>query len=371
MSNKELNEIFSKEDIEKLLKVGFNIKEENREGSFILVDKEIIKSTYKSEGIEILPLKEALNRYEELKEYVWKIVDKDKDAYTRLVYSKSENSGFFIRSLTNSKPIFPVQTCFLIKQAGLTQTVHNIIIAEENSELNLINGCAAATYGNKGSHIAVSEFYVKKNAKITFTMIHDWAPNVVVRPRSAAIVDVNGVFISNYVSLKPVKTIQTSPTVYLVGKNSKAKLYSILYAIENTNLDVGGTIYIEGENSSGEILSRVISDGGKIISRGKLVGLGKNIKAHMECNGIILKDTGDIMTIPELESKNKDVEMSHEAMVGKIAKDEVEYLMSRGIKEEDAISLILRGFLNIKIENLPEVLQKSIDNAIDIAFKGM
>lgn len=371
MSNKELNEIFSKEDIDKLLNVGFDIKEENREGSFILVDKDLIKSTFKSSGVEILPLKEALNKYEELKNYIWKIVDKDKDAYTRLVYSKAQDMGFFIRSLPNSKPIFPVQTCFLIKQAGLTQTVHNIIIAEENSELNLINGCAAATYGNKGSHIAVSEFYVKRNAKITFTMIHDWAPNVVVRPRTSAIVDENGVFLSNYVSLKTVKSVQASPTVYLAGKNSKAKLYSILYAIENTNLDIGGTIYIEGENSSGEILSRVISNGGKIISRGKLVGLGKNTKAHMECNGIILKDSGDIITIPELETKIKDVEMSHEAIVGKLKKSEIEYLMSRGIKEEDAVSLILRGFLNIKIENLPQILQKSIDNAIEIAFKGL
>lgn len=370
MSKKELNEIFSKEDIDKLLNVGFNIKEENREGSFILVDKNIIKSAYKSRGIEILSLKEALNKYEELKGYVWKIVDKDQDAYTRLVYSKSEDMGFFIRSLPNSKSTFPVQTCFLMKQAGLTQMVHNIIIAEENSELNIINGCAAATYGNKGSHISISEFYVKRNAKITFTMIHDWAPNVVVRPRSSAIVAENGVFLSNYVSLKPVKTIQSSPNVYLTGKNSKAKLYSILYSPDNTNLDIGGTIYIEGENSSGEILSRVISNGGKIISSGKLVGLGKNTKAHMECDGIILKNSGDIITIPELESKIKDTEMSHEAMVGKLKKSEIEYLMSRGIKEEDAVSLILRGFLNIKIENLPEILQKSIDYAIELASKG-
>lgn len=371
MHKQRIDEILSKEEKEKILNVGFNIEGDNREGSFLLIDKNIMEASYKSEGIEIIPLDKALEKYEFVKEYLWKIVNKDKDVYTRLVYSKGENNGFFIRSLPNSKPKFPVQTCFLIKQSGLTQLVHNIIVAEENSELNLINGCAAATYGNKGSHIAVSEFYIKKNAKITFTMIHDWAPQVVVRPRSAALVDDYGVFISNYVCLKPVKSVQTSPVVYLSGKNSKAKLYSILYANDITSLDVGGTIFIEGENSSGEILSRVISDGGKIVSRGKLVGIGKNIKAHMECNGIILKDKGDIITIPELESKNKDVEMSHEAIVGKMAKDEIEYLMARGIKEEDAISLILRGFLNIKIEGLPELLQRSIDIAIDTAFKGL
>jgi Fe-S cluster assembly scaffold protein SufB len=359
-----------KEDIEKLLRVGVDIEEKNRVGSFLYIDNSVYNITLKQEGVEILPLDKALEKYDYLKDYVFKIVDKNKDAYTRLVARKSLN-GFFIRTFSNVKTKFPIQTCFLIKKVGFSQLVHNIVVAEENSELNLINGCAAATYSDIGSHIAITEFYVKRGAKISFTMIHDWAPNVVVRPRSAAVVDENGVFISNYVSLKKVKSVQSEPNIYLVGKRAKAKLYSILLADKDSNLDIGGRIFLEGDETSGEIVSRVISDGGKIISKGTLVGNGKNIKAHMECNGIMLKDFGEIITIPELSSRNKDVEMSHEAIVGKIAKEEIEYLMSRGIKEEDAISIILRGFLNIKIEGLPDILQKSIDTAIEMAFKGM
>lgn len=365
-----INEELKKEDIEKLLKVGVDIEEKNRVGSFLYVDKGVYNISLKQEGVQILPLKEAVEKYPELENFVFKIVDKNKDSYTRLVARKGL-SGFFIRTLPNVKTQFPIQTCFLIKKTGFSQLVHNIVIAEENSELNLINGCAAASYSDSGSHIAITEFYVKKGAKISFTMIHDWAPNVVVRPRSAALVDEDGVFISNYVSLKKVKSTQSEPNVYLVGKRAKAKLYSILLADKDSSLDIGGKIFLNGDETSGEIVSRVISDGGKIISKGSLIGIGKNIKAHMECNGIMLKDTGEIITIPELSSKNRDVEMSHEAIVGKIAKDEIEYLMSRGIKEDDAISIILRGFLNVKIEGLPEILQRSIDSAIELAFKGM
>lgn len=365
-----INNELKKEDIEKLLRVGVDIEEKDRIGSFFYVDKGIYNISLKQEGVQILPLDKAIKDFPEIRNYVFKIVDKNKDAYTRLVARKGSN-GFFIRALPNIKTNFPIQTCFLIKKSGFSQLVHNVVIAEENSELNLINGCAAATYSDSGSHIAITEFYVKRGAKISFTMIHDWAPNVVVRPRSAALVDEDGVFISNYVSLKKVKTTQSEPHVYLVGKRAKAKLYSILMADKDSTLDIGGKIFLNEDETSGEIVSRVISDGGKIISKGSLIGRGKNIKAHMECNGIMLKDTGEIITIPELSSKNKDVEMSHEAIVGKIARDEIEYLMSRGIKEEDAISLILRGFLNIKIEGLPEILQKSINNAIEMAFKGM
>lgn len=369
MSNKRENEL-SSEDIEKLLKVGVDIEEKNRIGSFLYVDKSVYNISLKQEGVQIIPINDAVINYPELNKYIFKIVDKNQDAYTRLV-ARKDPSGFFIRTLPNVKTKFPIQTCFLIKKTGFSQLVHNIVIAEENSELNLINGCAAATYSDSGSHIAITEFYVKKGAKISFTMIHDWAPNVVVRPRSAALVDEDGVFISNYVSLKKVKSTQSEPLVYLVGNRSKAKLYSILLSDETSFLDIGGKIYLKGNESSGEIVSRVISDGGRVISKGSLIGEGNNIKAHMECNGIMLKDTGEIITIPSLSSKSKDVEMSHEAIVGKIAKDEIEYLMARGIKEEDAISLILRGFLNIKIEGLPEILQKSIEIAIDLAFKGM
>lgn len=360
----------SNSDIEKLLNVGFDLEDKERVGSFFLLNNQIVEAKPKDKGIELLPLSMALEKYDWIKQYLWKAVNKDKDAFTKIVFRK-DLQGYFIRSLPGSKTHFPIQACFYMKESGMTQIVHNLIIAEEGSELHLINGCAVATYGDKGSHIAVTEFFIKKDAKVTYTMIHDWAKDIVVRPRSSAIVGENGLFISNYVSLKPVRSVQSAPNVFLIGRGSKAKLYSILYADKGTNLDIGGAIYLKGEMSSGEIVSRIISNGGYIRSVGNLIGEAKNVKAHMECNGILLNDFGVIDTIPQLVAKNKEVEMSHEAAVGKIAKEEIDYLMARGISENDAISLILRGFLDIKIEGLPSILQKSIDNAVSLSMKGL
>ncbi len=368
---KNINEIpLTEEEKRKLLEVGVDVNEKDRAGTYMLVDNQIVEVKLLQKGVELLPLSMAFEKYEWLKDYYWKVVNKDKDEYTRKVFN-SPPMGYLIRSLPGAHSKVPVQACFYLKSSNFEQIVHNIIIAEEDSELHVINGCIAANYTTQGSHIAVTEMYVKKNASITYTMIHDWAPEVIVRPRTGVLVGEKGNFISNYVSLKEVHSTQSAPIVYAVGREAKVKLYSILYAPEKTNLDIGGDIYLQGEGSSGEIVSRAVSNGGNIYTRGALIGEAKNIKAHMECSGIMLKDEGFIHTIPELKTKFQEVEMTHEAAVGKIAKDEIEYLMARGISEEDAISLILRGFLNVKIEGLPELLQRSIDIAVETSMKGM
>ena len=117
-------------------------------------------------------------------------------------------------------------------------------------------------------------------------------------------------------------------------------------------------------------MSRSVCRGGKIIARGRLVGNHADAKAHLECRSIMLTDGGSTTAIPELEANVADVEMTHEAAVGKIARDQIEYLMSRGLSEDDAVSMIVRGFLVGSINGLPENLRKEIDEAIEKANLG-
>ncbi|RLB11608.1 MAG: SufD family Fe-S cluster assembly protein, partial [Deltaproteobacteria bacterium] len=113
-----------------------------------------------------------------------------------------------------------------------------------------------------------------------------------------------------------------------------------------------------------EVISRTVSTGGTIIARGHLIGEAQGIKAHLECKGLLLSPTGRIHAIPELEGRTSDLDMSHEAAVGKIAKEEIEYLMARGLSEQEATSLIIKGFLSLDIEGLPDELKKEIDKLI-------
>ncbi|MCK5138758.1 MAG: SufD family Fe-S cluster assembly protein, partial [Thermodesulfovibrionia bacterium] len=252
---------------------------------------------------------------------------------------------------------------------GLAQKVHNIIIAEEGSELNIITGCAVGQKVKNGLHIGISEFYVKKNARVSFTMIHNWAEDVAVRPRSATIVEENGVFLSNYICIKPVKTLQMYPTAYCTGENATVRYYTILLAIGGSHMDVGSRVFLKARGSKAEVVTRAITEGGNIIARGHLIGEVPGIKAHLECRGLILSEQGSIHAIPELEGKVSDIDMSHEAAVGKIAAEEIQYLMARGLSSDEATAAIVRGFLDVNIKGLPENLEKEIKKAIKIEEK--
>ena len=217
----------------------------------------------------------------------------------------------------------------------------------------------------------VSEFYVKKGAKLTFTMIHNWAEKMAVRPRSATIVEQGGLFLSNYVCMQPVGTLQMYPVTHLVGEDSTARYNSILVATPGSEMDVGSRVFLKAKGARAEIISRAITTGGKITARGHIKGEVPGIKAHLECKGLILSDKGIIHAVPELEGHRMEVDLSHEAAVGKIAQEEVEYLMARGLSEEEATSTIVRGFLHVEIEGLPPELKAEMDRAVEISEKSL
>jgi hypothetical protein len=252
------------------------------------------------------------------------------------------------------------------------QTAHNIIIAEEGSEINIITGCSTAQHVAHAAHIGVSEFYLKKNSKITFTMVHNWAKEVDVRPRTGVIMDDNSTYISNYILTKPVRNLQAYPTAYANGQNTKVFFQSILAGKDDSVIDQGSRTELNGINSQSEMITRAISeDESTIITRGDLHGKAHEAKGHLECMGLILSDDSKIYSIPELRGDCTDMELSHEAAVGKIAEAEIQYLMARGLTEDEAASMIVRGFLDIDIKGLPEELAKETKNIMDLSMEGM
>jgi Fe-S cluster assembly scaffold protein SufB len=348
---------------ERALSVGVDSAEGCRGGSFFQMDHSVIFSSSRQSGLEVMDIRNALETYDWLREYWWKALAADTDRFTKEAELKPHH-GYFLRALPGVKAEFPLQACLYLAQEGLAQNVHNIVIAEEGSELHIITGCTVAPQVNSGLHIGISEFYVRKNARLTFTMIHNWAPDVAVRPRSAAIVEENGVFISNYICLKPVGTLQTNPVAYCVGENSTVRFNSIILAQRGSDLDVGSRVLLRARGSRGEAISKAITTGGNIVARGHFSGEAEGAKAHLECRGLILSPEGRIHAIPELVGSVRDLEMTHEAAVGKIAPEEIEYLMARGLTGEEATSAIVRGFLDIEMKGLPESIGREIRKAL-------
>ena len=362
----------SSEDRSLVQEVGFDPEQEQVSASFIQFDAESILADVllSQEGLEVLPMSQALKQYDWLQDYLWKAVPVDVDKYTARSELESYN-GYFIRAKAGAKIGMPVQSCLIMKKSQAVQNVHNIIIAEEGSELHIINGCATPSEVEQSLHLGVSEFYVKKNAQLSFTMVHRWSEKTDVRPRSAAIIEENGTYISSYALLSPLKSIQTFPKVRLAGPGARSDLYSIVYGTKNSKYDVGGMLSLEAPRTGGKVISRSIAtDSSEIIARGDLLGLTGQTKARLECDGLLISDTASIRAVPMLHARAEGSELSHEATVGKVGAEQLSYLMSRGLDEEEATSLIIRGFVRLKVPGLPEALQSSIDSAIKMSLEG-
>ncbi|HPA15318.1 MAG TPA: SufD family Fe-S cluster assembly protein [Desulfobacterales bacterium] len=354
----------SPEDQQVLLMTGIDPTGKERYGSFFQKDHTVVHCRTDFEGAEIMSVTAARKKYDGLKEYWGKLVPADKDVYTRRAEEHMEH-GYYIRSLPGAQVRYPLQACLYLTEDKLAQDVHNIVIAEEASNLNIITGCATAPHVRSGLHVGVSEFYVKKGATLSFTMIHNWAEDMAVRPRSAVILEEGATYISNYICLVPARDLQMYPTAILKGKGSVATFHTVLLARPGSLMDVGSRVILQAAECRAEIISRAVSTGGKIIARGYISGEYPGVKAHLECKGLLLSKKGNIHAIPELEGKTLDLDMSHEAAVGKIAQEEIEYLMARGLSEQEATSLIIKGFLSLDIVGLPENLQKELQQMID------
>jgi len=343
-------------DRENLIKVGFDFEEKDRAATFLQEDNSIKLVKSLIPGVEILPIEEALEKYSWVKEYYGKAFQKiNKDFY------KDTQGGYFIWIKKNTQVFFPIQACLFIKKEKFSQRVHNLVIIDENAQGYIITGCTVSEISFDSSHLGISEFFIKKGGYLNFTMIHKWQSTNLVEPKTVAIVEEKGSFISNYICLHPVKKVVMYPEILLVGEKAKARFNSLLFAHPDSFLDIGSKVTFKAPSTSAELISRAISDKGEVIVRGHLQSQSPQVKAHLECQGLMLSDKGKIWAIPQLETSYQDVDMSHEAAIGKINREEIEYLCSRTLTEKEAKSVIVRGFMNTDILFLPQVLKKDVE----------
>lgn len=359
--------------LEEAQKAGIEAQEEKRAGTFFHVDQETVHSKVNElfEGkLELMDIKAALQKYSWLKDYMWKLVDKNKDEFTKKV-AEEYSGGYFMRILPGAELTFPLQSCLMITQKNLEQRVHNIIIAEEDSKAHIITSCLQHSNVPNAAHLGISEIYVKKGAVLNFTMIHQWSENTLVRPRSAVEIGDGATFVSNYVCMRPVRDVQMYPAAYCRGVDSRVSFNSILYGHKDSLLDIGSKAVLSGRGSKAEMISRAIArEGSKMIIRGMIEGDSSDCKGHLECRGLLMDDKSVMQSIPELIAKKKGVEITHEAAVGKISEREITYLMTRKLSRDQAVSLIIRGFMDVGILGLPDALNAEIKSIVDASTQA-
>ncbi|MDD3212629.1 MAG: SufD family Fe-S cluster assembly protein [Eubacteriales bacterium] len=360
------------DDAQAMTAAGILLDGGDRSGTMVVKDHHTVCVDASEDSFEMMPLAAALEKYDWLKEkYYFKAVPADYDEVVTRCAAQEKPLGFYIRVRAGQKVKMPCQVAMYMASENVAQIVHNIVILEEGSELELVTGCLTRHKVSGGLHLAVGENYVGKNAKFVSTMVHSWGPEVITYPRNGTIVEENGRFESNYVSLRPAKQVKSDPQTFLNGKGATAKYLTVVLSAPNSVISTQGTVYLNAEDTGAELTHRGVCTGGEMYQGGLMVGNAR-CKAHVECSGMLLSAQGQgmIESIPGLRSSHPDASLSHEASIGKIAPEEVEYLMSFGMEEQEAISMLIRGFLGAEIAGLGAELDAQIAEIAAIAGRA-
>lgn len=352
--------------LEALSKLGIDPSQ----ASYIQVDERPVEVRSSTPGVRIYTLSKALQEGL-VDDYFWRAIEVDTDKYTAAAELFGGHEGYVIVAEKGVKVQQPVLACLLLSTPGALQAPHNIVVVEEGAELHVVTGCLTSIEA-PGLHAGISEFYVKKGGRLTFTMIHQWAESTHVRPRTAVLVERGGEYVSHYVSMSPVASIQTDPKVYLIGESARAYLSSVIVAPKGSKIDVGGSVFLKAEGTSAEVVSKVVAkDSADVITRSLISAEAKGTRGHIECDGLLLSDSSRILTLPALDAKVDEVQLSHEAAVGKLNEEQLYYLMSKGFSEEEARSILVRGFMDVKLEGLPKPVMAQIRMALELAAEGL
>ena len=339
--------------------LGVISSEEKMDGIGVQYESEVIYHNMLKEleekNVIFTSIEDAMKKYPDLvNKYFSKIVAFNENKFTALngaVFS----GGSFIYIPKNTKLDRPLQSYFRISSKDLGQFERTLIIVDDNSDLHYVEGCTAKNYSSSNLHAAVVEIYVGKNSRCRYSTIQNWATNVYNLVTKRALVDDGGVMEWIDGNIGSAKTMKY-PCCILKGDNSKGVCVTISVASKDQEQDSGAKMIHIGKNTCSNIISKSIAkNGGSADFRGKveIKGGAVNSNAIVKCDSLILDSISSSDAYPVNIVKNKSSFIEHEATVSRINKDKLFYLMSRGIKEEDAINLIVLGFVDRFKQELP------------------
>ena len=331
-----------------------------------------LKETFRRKGIIFTDMNTAVREYEDIvREYFGKIVPYTDNKFAAL-NTAVWSGGTFLYVPKGVVLELPVQAYFRINAEEVGQFERTLIIVEEGGAVHYIEGCTAPMYSKGSLHAAVVEVYAKKNAKVRYTTIQNWSKNVYNLATKRAIAEENATVSWVDGNLGSGKTMKY-PMVILKGDHAKAELLSIAFATKNQELEAGGKILHIGSNTSSRIISKSISkDGGLSSYRGliKVVEGSKNSQSHVVCDALLLGKGSRAYTYPYTESSEKTALLTHEAKTGRIGEEQLLYLMSRGLSEEDATAVIILGFLSEITKEIPAEYSIELNQLIKLEMEG-
>lgn len=331
-----------------------------------------LQEQWTKQGVVFLDTDTGLKEYPELyKEYFGKAIpagDNKLAALNTAVWS----GGSFIYIPKGVKVTIPLQAYFRINAENSGQFERTLIIADEGADVHYVEGCTAPVYSTDSLHSAVVEIYCKKNARVRYTTIQNWSKNVYNLVTKRAICEEHATMEWVDCNLGS-KTTMKYPSVYMVGRGARADILSVAYSGSGMHTEAGAKVIHQAPETTSVIVSKSISRGGGRTSYRGLVEVAPeadNCKSTVSCDALLLDDHSRSDTYPYMNIKNDRVELGHEATVSKIGDEQIFYLMSRGIPEAEAMTMIVRGFIEPVVKELPMEYALEMNRLIQLQMEG-
>src|SRR5512144_1717111 len=331
-----------------------------------------IREDLERQGVVFLDTDTGLREHEDLfQEYFGSVIPSGDNKFSAL-NSAVWSGGSFIYVPPGVHVDIPLQAYFRINTENMGQFERTLIIVDEGAYVHYVEGCTAPIYKSDSLHSAVVEIIVKKNARCRYTTIQNWSANVynLVTKRALAQEGATMEWIDGNIGSK---VTMKYPSVWLVGQHAKREVLSVAFAGAGQHQDAGAKMVHAAPNTSSQIVSKSVArSGGRTSYRG-LVQIqegAKNSRSTVKCDALLVDTVSRSDTYPYVDVREDDVSMGHEATVSKVSDDQLFYLMSRGLSEDEAMAMIVRGFVEPIARELPMEYALELNRLIELQMEG-
>ncbi|HEY9679533.1 MAG TPA: Fe-S cluster assembly protein SufB [Drouetiella sp.] len=331
-----------------------------------------IREDLEKQGVVFLDMDSGLREHEDIVRKHFGTVIPSADNKFSALNSAVWSGGSFVWVPEGVKVEIPLQAYFRINAENMGQFERTLIIAEPGSYVHYIEGCTAPTYSTDSLHSAVVELIAKPGAHIRYTTIQNWSKNVynLVTKRAVAHTDAKVEWVDGNIGSK---LTMKYPAIHLVGERAHGEVLSIAFAGEDQHQDAGAKMVHAAPNTTSMVVSKSISkNGGRTSYRGlvKVHPKAKGAKSNIKCDALLLDELSRSDTYPTMEIDEKDVTIEHEATVSKVGEEQLFYLMSRGLTQDEATAMIINGFFEPFTKELPLEYAVELNRLIQLEMSG-
>ena len=331
-----------------------------------------LREDLEKQGVIFLDMDSAVREHPDLvKKYFGTIIPYNDNKYAAL-NTAVWSGGSFVYVPKGVHVDIPLQAYFRINAENMGQFERTLIIVDKDAYVHYVEGCTAPTYSTSSLHSAVVEIVVLEGGRCRYTTIQNWSKNVynLVTKRAAAYKNATMEWVDGNLGSK---VTMKYPAVWLMEEGARGEILSVAFASDDQHQDAGGKVVHVAPNTSSQIISKSISKGtGRSSYRGlvKVYKGAENVKSNVVCDALLLDETSKTDTYPYIEVEEERASIGHEATVSKVAEEQIFYLMSRGLTEDEAMSMIVNGFIEPIAKELPLEYAVELNRLIQLEMEG-